>query len=266
MNSESTNKASSQMKDIFKNLKADYFLQLLFGNLERKKLLDIIKYNKNIKRRINININNYKEYQELIEIEIIPKINKYGKFININKGYEKYYHIYFNGSKKEIKRNDINEDDKVRKIKIIIDPEIKSFNELFYFCECIESINFNKFFRKNITDMSFMFWGCSSLKELNLNNFSTNNVTDMSFMFWGCSSLKELNLNNFNTNNVTNMSFMFWGCSSLKELNLNNFNTNNVTDMGCMFYECSSLKELNLNNFITNKVYDMSGMFSGMFR
>ena len=38
MNSESTNKASSQMKDKFKNLKPDYFLQLLFGNLERKKI------------------------------------------------------------------------------------------------------------------------------------------------------------------------------------------------------------------------------------
>ena len=37
-------------------LRTDYFLQLLFNNLKKKKLLDIVKYNKNIKNRININI------------------------------------------------------------------------------------------------------------------------------------------------------------------------------------------------------------------
>ena len=96
-------------------------------------------------------------------------------------------------------------DDNVSKISIIIDYQIKSFSELFYYCDCIKSIKFKKFYRNNVTDMSWMFYGCSSLKELNLNNFNTNNVTNMGGMFWGCSSLKELNINNFN-NNVTNMS------------------------------------------------------------
>ena len=36
-------------KDIFKKLKSDYFLQKLFNNLMKKKSLDIIKYNNNIK-------------------------------------------------------------------------------------------------------------------------------------------------------------------------------------------------------------------------
>ena len=105
------------------------------------------------------------------------------------KGDEKYYHIYFNDNEEEIKRNYINED-KVRKMKIIIDSEIKSFSYLFYYCECIESINFKKFFRNNITNMSYMFCGCSSLKELNLNNFNIINVTDMSCMFYGCYSVR----------------------------------------------------------------------------
>ena len=73
------------------------------------------------------------------------------------------------------------------KIKIIIDYPVKSFKGLFSWCECIESINFKKFYRDNITDMSFMFDGCSSLKELNLNNFNTNNVKYMRWMFSGCS-------------------------------------------------------------------------------
>ena len=115
-------------KDIFNNLKADYFLQKVFNNLETKKSLNIIKYNNNIKKRINININNYKEYSEKyssIEIEMKPVNNKYGQIINYKKEDEKYYHIYFNNNGEEIKRNYINKDEKIKKIRIIIDYQIK---------------------------------------------------------------------------------------------------------------------------------------------
>ena len=157
--------SEDKTKDIFKDLKADYFLQKLFDNLEIKKLLLIVKYNKKKKKRINININDYKEYSEIhssIEIEIIPKKNIYDPFIFINKEEEgeknrKYYHIYFDDNKEEIKRQYLNQDDKVKKIKIKIDPEIKSFYELFFDFHGIESIYFKKFFRKNITNMSYMF-------------------------------------------------------------------------------------------------------------
>ena len=93
-----------ESKDIFKNLKNDYFLQKLFHILLKKKSLDIIKYNKKIKERINISIKDYKEYSEIyssIEIELKPANNKYGKFINMNEGDEKYYHIYFNNKEKQ---------------------------------------------------------------------------------------------------------------------------------------------------------------------
>jgi len=249
------------------SLKSDYFLQKLYDNMTKKKKLELVKYNKRIQNRINLSVKNYKDYSETftpIEIEIIPTKDKYGKLININEKDKLYYHLYFNDNKEEIKNKyEIKEEDKVTKIKIIIDYQVKSFEYLFMNCFCIESINFKKFYRNNITDMSYMFYECSSLKALNLNNFNNNNVTNMSFMFSGCSSLKELNLSNFNTNKVTNMSFMFSGCSSLKALNLNNFNNNNVTDMSFMFGGCSSLKELNLNNFNNNNVTNMSFMFNG---
>jgi len=255
-----------ESKDILKKLKSDYFLQILFNNLLKKKSLEIIKYNKELKNRINISIKDYKEYSEMyssIEIEIKPVNNKYVKFINIDGGYEKYYHIYFNDNKEEIKRNYLNKNENVSKIKIIINYQIKSFEKLFENCECIEYIYFKKFCRNNINNMGNMFFGCHSLEKLNLSNFNTNSVTNMGLMFFGCHSLKELNLSNFNTNNVTDMRGMFWGCYSLKELNLSNFNTNNVTNMGLMFFGCLSLKELNLSNFNTNNVTEMRGMFWG---
>ena len=240
-----------KLKDMFENIKSKYILNKVFNHIKRKQLLDIFKYNKNIQKRININIDDYKEYSEkfsLIEIEVKPVNNKYGEFIKINEKDKIYYHIYFNNNDKEIKRNCINKDEQIKIIKIIIDYQITSFKDLFYKCECIEYIYFKKFHRNNINNMSCMFLGCSSLKELNINNLKTNNVTNMAEMFRRCISLKELNLNNFNTINVLAMSYMFCGCSSLKELNLNNFNTNNVTNMTGMFYGCSSLKEMNLIN------------------
>ena len=169
------------------SLKSDYFLQKLYDNMTKRKKLEIAKYNKKTQNRINLSVKDYKEYSETftpIEIEIIPTKGKYGTFININKNDKLYYHIYFNDNIKEIKNKyKIDEDDKVKKIKIIIDYQVKSFKELFSVCICTESINFKKFYRNNITDMSYMFSGCSSLKELNLNNFNTNNVTNMIFMF-----------------------------------------------------------------------------------
>ena len=250
-------------KNWMENIKNKNILKKIFDKILKKKYLEIIKYCKKIQYRLNLDINDYKEYSQIfssIEIEIIPYKDKYDGFININ--YEsKYYHIYFDDKKEEIKRNYLTKKDTVKKIKVIIDHEIKSFKKLFDNCKCIESIYFKKFYRTNITDMSYMFNECSSLKELNLLYFKTDNVTNMNRMFSYCSSLKELNLSIFNTNKVTNMNNMFFRCSSLIKLNISNFNIDNVNEMKCMFYGCSSLKELNLFNFNKNTI-NMNYMFS----
>jgi len=250
----------------FNDLKSDYFLKVLFDIIPNNTSLKIIKYNKKIQKRLNISIKDYKEYSELfssIEIEVTPIKYKYSQFININaEKKESHYHIYFNDDKEEIKRNSLNKDDKVSKIKIIIDYQINSLAYLFYNCNSIKSINFKKFYRNNINNMSNMFNGCYYLREINLNNFNTDNVEDMRDMFNDCKFLKEINLTNFKTNNVTDMRDMFYNCSSLKELNLSNFNTNNVTNMSRMFENCSSLKKLDLSSFNTDNVTNMRYMFN----
>ena len=184
-------------------ISSKYILMIIFNHFHPKNKLNIIKYNKNFQNKLNININDYNEYLQIyspIIIELTPKENSFGKFININKSKDdSFFHIYYNNKKKEIKKpkkNFLKEKDKnIKKIKIKIDYQIKSFHQLFTDCKCIESINFTKFFRNNIINMNAMFQYCSSLKELNLSNFITNNVTNMSFMFYNCSSLKELNCN-----------------------------------------------------------------------
>ena len=91
--------------DLFSQIKSAFILKKLYDIIETKKL-SIVKYNKNIQNRINVNIKNYKEYLEIystIEIEIILIKNKYDDFININENEKLYYHTYINDSEVEIK-------------------------------------------------------------------------------------------------------------------------------------------------------------------
>ena len=52
---EKVEKNQIKSKNKYEKLKSDYFLQKLFDNIERKRKLDIIKYNKKLKKRINKN-------------------------------------------------------------------------------------------------------------------------------------------------------------------------------------------------------------------
>ena len=190
--------------DLLQKIRSIYIVKIIFDNLKQNKLLNIFHYNKAYQKLMNIKLNDYIIEFSKIEIEIIPKENEYGKFINSIVNAQ----IYFNDNEKEIKKKKITIEDNVTKIKIILNPKYKSLSKLFYDCKCIKKIHFIKFNRDNINDMSSIFYGCSFLEEINFSKFKTNNVTNMSFMFYNCSSLKELNISNFNTNNVTNMSYI----------------------------------------------------------
>ena len=143
-------------KSNLKKIKCDFFLSSIFNNFQKIKTLEIIKYNKRIQKILGVNINDYKEYYEKVEIIIKPKQklkNKYNKFINFEKKEEIiYFHIYFNDSNKEKRRNFFIRRERISKIKIIIDKEVESFSSLFQYCDCIESIYFKKFYRNNIQD------------------------------------------------------------------------------------------------------------------
>jgi len=263
MNS-SNNSSQNKVKNKFNALKSIYALRNIFKQLQRKKTLEIVKYNKTLQNKIKIDLNDYIDYAgkySTVEIEIIPAKGKYGKFINIREK-NSYYHIFFNYGKKERKLNYIKRNELIIKIRIIIDYQVYSFYKLFQDCECIKSITFKKYFRNNIKYMNYMFSGCASLEKINFSGFNFYGFNGMSYMFSGCSSLKELNLSNFNTSQVTDMTSLFFGCSSLKSLDLSNFITDQVTDMKYMFSECLSLEILNISNFKTNNVVNMSHLCS----
>ena len=142
----------------FDNLKSNYFLRKVFNMIKKNKLLKILKYNKQLQKRLNLDIKDYINYTQIytsieIELKLVDNINKNDKFINILANEEEYFHIYFNNSKEELKRNYLEENDnKIKIIKIIIDYQVKSFKELFKDCECISSIFFKNFYRTNIEE------------------------------------------------------------------------------------------------------------------
>ena len=47
----------------YENIKADYFLQKVFDNLEKKRILNMVKYNKNLMKRINIAFFSFLDYK-----------------------------------------------------------------------------------------------------------------------------------------------------------------------------------------------------------
>ena len=165
----SRNISKNEQKKEFEKLRSDYIFKKIISFMKRNKSLVIMKYNKKLQKRLNININDYKECSK-IEIELQLANGEYYKFINIPDEDKEYYHIFLDNSNKE---NYLEFFEKVEMIKIIVDYQVKSFEKLFYNCDCIESIFFNKYYRNNVTNMKWMFYGCSSLKEINLSNFNT---------------------------------------------------------------------------------------------
>ena len=238
--------------------------------LKESKYLALFKYNKVLKKVLNISLKDYKLYS-LIIIELIPikqLKRQENSFICINSNNnnlttknQSSIHIYFNEGKEEIKRDYITKDDKVKKIKIIIEYNVKSLRGLFTFCDCIEEVNFINFKRDDIIDMREMFAFCKSLSKINLENVKTNNVKKMSQMFRSCLSLTEIDLSNLNLSNVTHINDMFSGCGNLKKINLKNIDTSNVINMNNIFNGCTSLEYIDLSNLNTKNVTDMGYMY-----
>ena len=92
-------------KNSLKNIKSKYILKEIVYNLQQKRLLKIIKTNKNFQNILDIGINDYKKYYEEIELEIIPAKEYFrNRFISIPSEYDSYYHIYINDEKNKCEK------------------------------------------------------------------------------------------------------------------------------------------------------------------
>ena len=86
---------STKPNPIIENIKSKYIFSKIYGIMTQKKKLEIVRWNKKIQNRLNLSIKDYKEYSEKyssINIEIIPAIRKYGRFIKVDENDKFYYH------------------------------------------------------------------------------------------------------------------------------------------------------------------------------
>ena len=165
-------------------IRSKFIIKAITLNLSTKLYLEIFKYNKKLKKKLELSKKDYKIYNQ-IEIDIIPiELDTERKNTIVNYFYDEksYYHIFID-DKELKKRNYFKKKENVQKIKVIIDMEIKSLKRLFDGCKYIKEINFVKFNRNNIFDMSYMFRGCQNLIKINLSKLKTRNVIRMNYMF-----------------------------------------------------------------------------------
>ena len=100
MNPRSSINGKRIVNTLFK-IRSKYILRDIFHYISQRKFLNIIKYNNELKRSLEINLKDYAEFLQT-EIEIIPVEYKSGKIINFeNKKESKYIHIFFNDSNQE---------------------------------------------------------------------------------------------------------------------------------------------------------------------
>ena len=253
------------------NIKSNYIFQIILKEyLTKSQYFNLVRYNKNSQKKLELNINSYKEFYQRffnrIEIELLPipsselELEKKYFFIN-RKENKSYYNIYFDNNKnKKIDRTFITADDKVKIINIFLEMEIKELKCLFNNCEVLKEIKFTKFNRDDFTDFNSMFYGCTNLIKLDVTKLKTPNAKKLSWMFAQCKSLIKLDITNFDTSNVTDMNMLFSGCLHLRELKFN-FDTKNVINMNHMFFRCKSLMEIDVSEFNTEKVSTFTAMF-----
>ena len=143
-------KKHSTKNHLIKKIRCEYIVIQILEHLNKIRLMEISRYNKKYQKMFDIQKEDYKNESYKIEIEIIPSSKEKGKFINIRKGHEEYFKIYFNNNRQEVKKTRIFKKDKVEKIKIIIDYKNNSFYGIFSDCKCIKKIKFLKFNRPDI--------------------------------------------------------------------------------------------------------------------
>ena len=108
---------------IYNNIKSKYILKRIFKNLNKNKFFNIIKYNKILQKIFGLGINDYKDNFEKIIIEIIPKnFYRYDfhkeDFIIFKESNNSFYHIFFDDENDEFKSCDVDNYERIKKIKI----------------------------------------------------------------------------------------------------------------------------------------------------
>ena len=112
------------------SIQNEYFFQIMFDMVNKRRTLESVRYNKKLQNILNLSAKDYKDFLKIIiEINIAPRHGEL--FMNSVQQLRNYYHIYFDDNEEEYKECNFRVRGDVKKIKIIIDKEIISLENLF---------------------------------------------------------------------------------------------------------------------------------------
>ena len=130
--------------NLLSGIKSKYIMKKIFNHIQQTKKLKMINYNKELQNKLNIDINDYKRKYCIIEIEleIVPSQylpDTFNNFINVPYDErQSNFKCYFNWYGINKKRNYLIKNEWVRKIKIKLEYDKKSFKNLFKGCLCLK--------------------------------------------------------------------------------------------------------------------------------
>jgi len=215
-------------------VKSKYILKEIFEMIKNKRKLNIIKYNKRITVKLNINKIDFEIYIPLkkyndkyntnIEDIDIKELNLIGRKIG-NEGLKDFVTIKFKKLKElNLSLNNISD------INILQKVNIKELKELYLSWNKISDINI-------LQKVNF--------KELNILDLSDNQISDINILEKvNFKKLKELNLC---LNNISNINIL--EKVDFKELNILDLSDNRISDINILEkVNFKKLKKLNLSN------------------
>ena len=121
-------------------IKSSFVLKIIFGFLNECKKLNIIKYNKKLQKRLNVN-KNY--YSTIITIKFIKNRKNEFCFELFNKSdfYDEKIYLYNENNDKEVKNRSIKPNGNIRYIEVIFRRKRNSLAKLFSDYKYIKSVN-----------------------------------------------------------------------------------------------------------------------------
>ena len=185
-------KKSSEIVGI-KNVKSEFILKEVCGFVFLPRLLNIIKYNKELQKALKVTQKD--DYKGLTIIAVFDVEDN-----------EKVEYIIKNKSdyiKNSIYKVECKEEDETKKITVVARYSVNEFVKIYEILKKEEDIDSleGKIRKVFIT----LFSKAKSLKLIGLNIFGEK----LSYFFSSFTELEELDLSSFNTNNVTDMCYMF---------------------------------------------------------
>lgn len=131
----------------------------------------------------------------------------------------------------------------------------------------ITTVNLNKLYTPNLTNISDMFKNTNKLTEFSAKGWDARSITSLQNFLNGKTTLTKVDLQDYdsvyqtNLSSCTTMNSMLKGCSNLTSVSFEGLKLDSCTSFASLFEGCSKLTTVNLNKCVAPQLNSVSDMF-----